>query len=168
MTHSSNQPTSAPIDEYALLRIASELPCGLVTIRLVVQAYEDARHQHPNQVGSLPEKLQANPRKEPEDARAVCDSPTYQVMENGSGFWEVMKHLGKEGGFNFLAECPDKAIAEKITKALTVMDADWGETSLKLLRDELDVIASASLEGQGVAGRLQAIITKIDEGKYVD
>jgi hypothetical protein len=40
-------------------------------------------------------------------------------------------------------------------------------SSLRELRDELDVIASASLEGQGVAGRLQAIITKIDEGKYV-
>jgi hypothetical protein len=39
---------------------------------------------------------------------------------------------------------------------------------LVALRDELDVIASASLEGQGVAGRLQAIITKIDEGKYAN
>lgn len=38
--------------------------------------------------------------------------------------------------------------------------------SIQQLRDELDLLVSESLRGKGVAGRLQAIITKIDEGQY--
>ena len=34
------------------------------------------------------------------------------------------------------------------------------------LREQIDSIASASLRGEGVAGRLQAIVTGMDEGKY--
>jgi hypothetical protein len=75
----------------------------------------------------------------------------------------------REKGETRWGHCFHVPSLEEAKGLATILNAKSPEPVLRLvdLRDELDVLASASLEGQGVAGRLQAIITKIDEGKYV-
>ncbi len=74
----------------------------------------------------------------------------------------IVDRLGRTIGRGFHEQ------ADVILDALRPYLSTAKPASLTKLRDELDTIASASLKGQGVAGRLQAIISRIDEGKYAD